>query len=186
MIKPIAVLVVLFMASTACTCAFEISSIHPSPGETVTINGNASPGQEVKFQTSSQMSLPVNSGRYEYETSSVEIPQKPNRFAVKVGGVKDLNVGVKIGIWITKGFKATNGEASISQSDVPPGRYDLKVFGEALEGQTSVSLNVMGETAVKADSAGKYSLSMDTSGLANGAYKIEGAGETKVIQVGER
>jgi len=98
MIKPIAVLGRPFLASTACTCAFEISSNHPSPGETVTITGSANPGQEIKFQTSSQMSLPVNSGRYEYETSSVEIPQKPNRFAVKVGGVKDLNVGVKIGI----------------------------------------------------------------------------------------
>jgi len=181
--KLIAVLTILILASNAC--AFEISSNHPGPGETVTLTGNANPGQEVNFQTSFQMSLPVKSGRYEYEANSVDVPQKPNRVAVTAAGVKDLNVGVRIGIWISKGFKATNGAASISQSDVPPGRYDLKVFGEALEGHPSVSLNVMAETAVKADSAGKYSLSMDTSGLANGAYKIESAGETKVIQVGE-
>lgn len=76
-----------------------------------------------------------------------------------VAGVKYLNLGIKIGIWISKGFKATNGIASISQSDVPPGRYDLKVFGEALEGHPSVSLNVIAETAVKADSAGNSTAS---------------------------
>jgi hypothetical protein len=183
MIKVIAVLIILTLASAAC--AFEVSSSNPSPGEKVTITGTANPGKEVEFRTSFQMSLPVASGRYEYESSSVEVPQKPNTFAVTATGVKDLNVGVKIGIWISKRFTATNGVASISQSNVPPGRYDLKVFGEALDGGSSINLDVVAGTAVKADSAGKYSLSIDTSGIAAGAYKIEGAGETKIIQIGE-
>ena len=182
--KLICILAILAMASNVY--AFEISSTNPAPGETVTITGNGNPGQEFKFQTSFQRDMPVNSGRYEYEASGVEVPQKPNRFAVNVAGVKDLNVGVKMGIWISKEFNATNGAASISQSDVPPGRYDLKVFGDALEGQKSVSMNFLAETTVKADSGGKYSLSVDTSGMTNGAYKIEGAGETKTIQVGGR
>ncbi|MGD0951590.1 MAG: hypothetical protein ABR985_04225 [Methanotrichaceae archaeon] len=184
MVKLIGVLAILAMASTVY--AFEISSTNPGPGETVTITGNGNPGQEVQFQTSFQKDMPVNSGQYQYEASGVEVPQKPNRFAVTVEGVKDLNVGVKIGIWISKEFKATNGVASISQSDVPPGRYDLRVFGDALEGRKSVSMDVLAETTVKADSGGKYSLSVDTSGITDGAYKIEGAGETKTIQVGGR
>lgn len=182
--KKLAVAIIIFsIAFTAC--AFDISSSNPSPGEKVTLTGRANPGQDVEFRTSFQLSLPVNSGRYEYQASGVEIPQKPNTFAVTANGVKDLNVGVKIGIWISKRFSATNGAASISQSDVPPGKYDLKVFGEAMDGKTSVSLDVMAKTAVKADSSGKYSLSIDTSGVADGAYKIEGSGETKVIQVGK-
>ena len=183
-VKLIGVLAILAMASTVY--AFEISSTNPGPGETVTITGNGNPGQEVQFRTSFQKDMPVNSGQYQYEASGVEVPQKPNRFAVTVEGVKNLNVGVKIGIWISKEFKATNGVASISQSDVPPGRYDLRVFGDALEGQKSVSMDVLAETTVKADSDGKYSLPVDTSGITDGAYKIEGAGETKTIQVGGR
>ena len=176
------VLAVLIMISTAA--AFDISSSNPSPGEKVTISGSSNPGQEVKFRSSFSLDLPVQSGRYEYVASGVEIPQKPNKFSVTASGVKDLNVGVKIGIWISKGFAATNGAASISQSDVPPGRYDLKVFGGALDGKESVKLDIAAETAVKADSTGSYSLSIDTSGIAAGAYKIEGGGETKVIQIG--
>lgn len=180
--KLIAILTILSLASTAC--AFEISSSHPSPGETVTLTGTANPGQKVDFQTSFQMDLPVNSGKYEYLATGVDIPQKPNQFAVTATGIKDLNVGVKIGIWVSKGFTATNGVATVSHSDVPPGRYDLKVFGEALDGGKSVNLKVAAQTAVNADTAGKYSLDIDTSGIPSGAYKIEGAGETKIIQVG--
>ena len=170
------------MASTAC--AFEVSSSNPSPGEKVTLTGTANPGQKVDFQTSFQMDLPVNSGTYEYVANGVDIPQKPNRFEVDATGVKNLNMGVKIGIWISKGFNATNGKASVSHSDIPPGRYDLKVFGDALNGASSVNLKVVAETAVNADSAGKYNLDIDTSGIPSGAYKIQGAGETRTIQVG--
>ncbi|VVB64677.1 Uncharacterised protein [uncultured archaeon] len=74
--------------------------------------------------------------------------------------------------------------ATVSHSDVPPGRYDLKVFGEALDGGRSVNLKIAAETAVNADTAGRYSLDIDTSGIPSGAYKIEGARETKIIQVG--
>ena len=93
---------------------FEVSSTNPSPGEIVTITGSGNPGQEVEFQTSFQMDLPVVSGKYEYEASSIKIPQKPNQFGVTVEGVKDLNLGVKIGLWITKGFKAKDGVVSLS------------------------------------------------------------------------
>lgn len=172
------------MALASTSYAFDVSSSNPGPGDKVILTGTANPGQTVDFLTSFQMKLPVNSGKYEYVANGVEIPQKPNTFAVTATGVKDLNVGIKIGIWISKGFAATNGVASVSHSDVPPGRYDLKVFGEALDGGENVNLEVTAGTSVKADSAGKYTVSIDTSGVAAGDYKIEGAGETKVIQVG--
>lgn len=182
--KLIALIAIVALVSTSY--AFDVSSSNPGPGDRVTLTGTSNPGQDVDFLTSFQMKLPVESGKYEYEANGVEIPQKPNRFAVTATGVKDLNVGIKIGIWISKGFAATNGVATVSQSDVPPGRYDLKVFGEALDGGENVNLEVTAGTSVRADSAGKYALSIDTSGVAAGDYTIEGAGETKVIQVGQR
>ena len=89
------------------------------------------------------MNLPVTAGKYEYETT-VEIPQKPNRFTVAARNVEDFNAGVKLGIWITKSFKADGGTARISQGDVPPGRYNLKMFGRGSAGIDRDSRNCRG------------------------------------------
>jgi hypothetical protein len=91
------------------------------------LTGIAKPGSQLSFQSSFTMNLPVTAGKYEYE-ATVEIPQKPNRFTVAARNVQDFNAGVKFGIWITKSFKASGGTASISQGDVPPGRYNLKII----------------------------------------------------------
>jgi hypothetical protein len=91
--------------------------MNPGPGEEIAISGIADPNEEVRLHSSFQMDLPVLGGRYEYETS-VEIPQKPNRFTVTARNVKDLSAGVKMVIWITKRFEASGGVATVSQSDV--------------------------------------------------------------------
>ncbi len=171
----------VFLLST-CS-AFDISPSNPHPGDKITITGTATPGELVNFKCSFAMDLPVSNGQYEYETG-VEIPQKPNNLAVTAKNVKDLNLGVKMIIWITKRFEASDGAASISQSDVPPGRYDLKMFGTAADGASNVAVEVNAETAVVADSSGKYSLVIDTSGIPSGDYRIEGDGDSKVIHFG--
>jgi hypothetical protein len=152
-------------------------------GSTVSVTGTASPGEQVSMRSSFTMNLPVSGGQYEYETS-VEIPQEPNRFQVTARNVQDFNAGVKMGIWITKRFQANGGTASISHANVPSGRYNIKLFGEAQPGSSQVPIEVAAETQVKADSNGKYSLDIDTSGIPAGEYRIEVAGETKTIQVG--
>jgi len=152
-------------------------------GSTVSVTGTASPGAQVSMRSSFTMNLPVSGGQYEYETS-VEIPQEPNRFQVTARNVQDFNAGVKMGIWITKRFQASGGTASISHANVPSGRYNIKLFGEAQPGSSQVPVEVAAETQVKADSNGKYSLDIDTSGIPAGEYRIEVAGETKTIQVG--
>jgi hypothetical protein len=129
------------------------------------------------------MDLPVSGGRYEYETS-VEIPRQPNRFTVSASNVKDLGVGVKMVIWLTKSFAAPGGTATVSQSNVPPGRYTVKLFGESLTGAASVPVRVSADTTVQADSKGRYSLVLDTSGIPAGDYTIMGNGETKIINLG--
>jgi hypothetical protein len=129
------------------------------------------------------MNLPVTAGKYEYETT-VEIPEKPNRFSVAARNVEDFNAGVKLGIWITKSFKAEGGTARITQRDVPPGRYNLKMFGTALPGSTEIPVTVEALTQVKADSTGEYNLAIDTSGIPAGEYRIAGAGDSKIIRLG--
>jgi uncharacterized protein (DUF2141 family) len=173
----------LVLALISLCNAFEVSPANPSPGEEIVLKGTAAPNEEVHLRSSFQMDLPVTNGKYEYETS-VEIPQKPNRFTVTARNVKDLNAGVKMVIWITKRFEATGGAATVSQSDVPPGRYALKMFGEASPGATVVLVKVEADTSVKADSKGEYSLAIDTTGIPAGDYSIEVDGDSKTIRIG--
>jgi hypothetical protein len=163
--------------------ALEVSPNNPSPGSKINIAGTASPGAQVDLQSSFQMNLPVFAGRYEYETS-VEIPHQPNRFTVSASNIKDLGVGVKMVIWLTKSFDAPGGTATLSQSNVPPGRYTVKLFGESLPGAASVPVKVSADTTVQADSKGQYSLVLDTAGVPAGDYTIAGGGETRVIHLG--
>ena len=85
--------------------AFELSPANPAPGQEVTLNGMAKPGEDLTFQSSFTMNLPVAGGEYGYETT-IQVPQKPNRFTVSANNVQDFNAGVKFGIWITKSFQA--------------------------------------------------------------------------------
>lgn len=163
--------------------AFQITPANPEPGEQIILDGTAGPGEEVSFQSSFSMNLPVSNGQYEYETH-VEVPQKPNRFTVSAGNVEQFNAGIKIGIWITKGFTPSGGRVSLSQADVLPGHYNLKMFGKALAGASSVPVTVQAETAVKADSTGRYRLAIDTTGIPAGDYVITGDGETKTVRLG--
>ena len=148
----------------------------------VIVSGKATPDEALKFAASFQMQLPVETGQYQYETS-ISVPQKPNRFTVKVQNVQDLNVGVKIGIWLTKRFEASGGMATLSQSNIPPGRYNLKIFGQALEGSSSVSVEATAHTEAKADERGDYRLIIDTAGIPGGEYTIRGAGQTKTLRI---
>lgn len=180
----ILVLASLFVLSLASPGnAFEVSPANPSPGEEIVIEGKASPDEDVRIRSSFQMDLPAVGGRYEYETR-VEIPQKPNRFTVTARNVLDLNAGVKMLVWITRRFEASGGVATVSQSDVPPGRYALKIFGEAWPGATVVPVKVEADTTVKADSDGIYRLAMDTSGIPAGDYSIEVDGDSKTLRIG--
>lgn len=148
----------------------------------VIVSGQAAPDEPLKFAASFQMQLPVEAGQYQYETS-ISVPQKPNRFTVKVQDVEDLNAGVKMGIWLTKRFEASGGMATLSQSNIPPGSYKLKLFGQALEGTSSVLVEVTAETEAKADESGDYSLIIDTAGMPGGEYTIIGAGQSKTLRI---
>ncbi len=176
--------VLLLFALMSPATAFEVSPQYPNPGDEVTITGTAAPGEEVRLRSSFEMNLPVTNGKYEYVASGVEIPKKPNRLSVVAKNVETLTVGVKMGIWVTMPMKASGGIASVSKSDVPPGRYTLKMFGDALPGASAVSITVDAETTVRADSGGEYQLVMDTSGVPEGEYKIRAAGGEKVVVIG--
>jgi len=182
MMKILASLAILALITVGF--ALDASPMNPDPGEKVMITGFAKPGEAVRLSSSFEMKLPVEAGRYEYVANGVEIPQKPNRFSVTARNVEDLNVGIKMGIWLNMPIKASGGTASVSRADVPPGRYTLKMFGNAKEGASDVSVSVSAETTVYAGSDGSYRLAIDTTGIPEGDYRIRGAGDLIVLGIG--
>jgi len=175
---------ILSLLTISPTVSLDVQPANPNPGDEITITGSASPNDAVSLRSSFGMNLPVSSGQYEYATR-VSVPQTPNRITVTAKNVKDFNAGVKLGIWITKSFEPSSGTVRLSQADVPAGSYNLKMFGAALPGSTSVPVSVEAETEVKADSKGKYILDMDTTGIPAGEYSIEAGGAVKTIQIGK-
>jgi len=177
----LALLLLLLIVPSA---ALEVSSNQVSPGDSIVVSGVASPGEEVTLGSSFRMDIPVIDGRYEYLAEGVSIPSKPNQFSATASNVADMNVGVKMGIWLTKSIPASSGRASISQGGIPPGRYTLKVSGRAEEGASFVQMEIRARTTVEAGSNGRYSLEMDTDGVPEGVYVIEGQGDRVEVRIG--
>ncbi len=53
-----------------------------------------------------------------------------------------------------------------------------------MPGAATVPIDVVAETTTQADSQGKYTLVIDTSGIPDTEYKIQGAGDVKTIRLG--
>jgi hypothetical protein len=177
-------ILIIFLLITSAA-AFQVSPANPNPGDTLTITGTSSPSQEVTLRSSFSMDLPVSSGQYDYQTT-VTIPQKPNRITVTAENVQDFSAGFKFGIWITKSFEPSGGKVRLSQADVPSGQFTLRMFGSSLPGSSAVPVSVQAETRVVADNSGNYKLNIDTSGVPEGEYRIDAAGESKTVYMGQK
>ncbi len=168
----------------AAVSAWEISPENPVVGDTLQIKGTASPGEEIDVTVTFEQKAPVSGGKYEYILEDVEIPDGfDNTFTVRASGVEDLNVRVKILIWITISSEATEGEATVSQSGVPPGTYMIRIDGNAESGVSKTDLKITARQRIKADSEGDFSYSYNTKAVPPGDFEIKVGGSTKTISL---
>jgi hypothetical protein len=69
-----------------------------------------------------------------------------------------------------------------SPTSIPSGTYSVKVYGDAANGASSVTMTVSVSATVHTDSTGKYSATLSSSGLPNGIYTVKQSG-TRVADV---
>jgi hypothetical protein len=161
---------------------FSVSPENPVRGDMVTVHGTASPNEEVRIDVSFEKVVPVQNGDYLFTIDDVVIPEGKNRFTVTAYGVDDLKVSVRLFfnlIWVTLGSEASNGVATVTQGNVPPGTYDVQIHGKS--SQNSVRLKITATGYIKADGEGRFSYSYKTSSMPLGDFIIKAGGISKVV-----
>jgi len=85
-----------------------LSSEEPALGDTLSIEGSATPGEKIDVLVNFEKTIPVSEGKYEYILEGVEIPRGfDNNFKVEATGAKNLNVRVKSILFKLNGFSIT-------------------------------------------------------------------------------
>ncbi len=185
MITSLSVLILAILTvspAAASVSSWELSPEKPTLGDTLHIKGSASPEEEVEVQVTFEKAVPVSGGEYEYILEDVKIPEGFNNlFTVQASEARNLNVRVKMLIWITKSSEASGNTATVTQSSVPPGTYQIKMDGDAESGTSTVNLKITAVQRIKADSEGDFSYSYNTKAVPPGDFEVSVGGIKKKV-----
>ena len=177
---------------SATVTELTITPHDPEIGDLIIMKGTASPGEIIKPAIILNIATDAAKGnnKYNFPINGIEVPTKKNTFTIRAEHVKNLNVKVeKWGLSWTKTAVATNGVATISQGNVPDWTYNIKIFGTAESGVTSVPLTVTAKTTsseIVADDDGKYEYEYSTSKLLPGTYTLTIGGISKEITLSSK
>jgi hypothetical protein len=115
-------------------------------------------------------------GGYDYRLQGMYIPGKPNNFTIIARGVKNLNVGLmklqgnRERTWVSSQFMADESAIAKAETDLisPNGSYHVKIFGDSLENETKVDLQMTVVKKLIVD--GPFDLLINTTGFPEGNY----------------
>jgi len=192
----------LMLALTSVTSA-EVTELNVTPevvlqGETLSVSGKASPGEEVWLNSSFEISIPVSEGEYLGEFNGINIPKGEKKFSVTAENIKNIRLSIYPVFWRTIEYplqgplNATNGTATITVSfpadyygitiDIY-GEKDIKVYGDAVEDATSVNLKTEMSIKVTADADGDFKLDVSTKGVPSGEFLISAGEIEKTVRI---
>jgi hypothetical protein len=171
----LSIVILLSVSPAAATVSdWEFSPQKLVSGDILNLQGSASPGEKIDVSVNFEKTVPISGGKYEYVLEDVKIPDGfSNSFKVEATGAKNLNVRVKMGIWVTKSSEASGDTAIVSQSNVPPGTYTIKIDGDAGEGVSEVNLKISASQKVEANSNGDFSYSYNTKAVPSGDFEVK-------------
>lgn len=189
-ITSLSVLIFFLLAispAAASVSSWKITPEKPTLGDTLKIKGSASPGEEVEIKVTFEKEVQASEGKYEYTLEDVKIPEGFNNlFTVKASEASNLNVRVKMLIWITKSSEASGDTATVTQSSVPPGTYQIKIDGDAKGETSTVNLKIIAVQRIKAGSKGDFSYSYNTKAVPSGDFEISVGGIKKKITLQQK
>jgi len=83
---------------------------------------------------------------------------------------------------MTRRARASDGVAEICESDVPSGKYDIRIEGNAAEGQSQVDLTVTASRTIKVKD-GKFEETFSTRTIPADEFEVTVAEQTEFIQL---
>ena len=194
-----AFVIILLSAGSA---AAAVNSLQADPttapvGTIITISGTANPNEQVPLSVTFSVNPQVSTnGVYEYDPGTVTIPSSSGTYTITAQTVEDLTISKDVlGIFtlsitqtasapISSGTSSTpssGGIATMSQSLIPAGDYDLMVSGNA-RGQSSVMITFTAAMSVTANGSGNFEYSYDTDNVPPGIFTVK-AGNAAPVEV---
>ena len=182
----ILIIVVVDVVAEAEVANFVVTPQNPVKGEVVTIYGQAQPDENVTIRISFVKLVHVEDKKYTFFVPKLNIPETENRFTVTSEGCDGLKVSVKdyaerYPHWVTLSAEAIGGVAEVSKADIPAVLYDVLVHGQSSE--ESVKLTITAEGYEKADDAGDFSYSYETSSLPLGEFIVQAGNKTETVHL---
>ncbi|WP_292371469.1 hypothetical protein [Methanosarcina sp. UBA411] len=168
--------------AAAASSSWEFIPENPAVGDIMEIKGNGFEGETAKVVVTFEKEVEVQNGKYEYILEDIVIPSSSyNSFTVQAEGVEDLNVRAKMLIWTTKSAKAKDGTATVSQTSVPSGKYQIRIDGKATGSDVKLKITAMQEIDI--DSEGSLSYLYSTKSIPAGDFEVKVEGITKQIEL---
>ncbi|WP_243685582.1 PKD domain-containing protein, partial [Methanosarcina barkeri] len=166
---------------------WKYSPQEPVCGDTINVNGSASPEEKLNVLVTFEKNVSVSEGEYEYSLQNVSVVNElGNLFTVEATGVNNLNVRAKKVIWLTKSANASGDTAIVSRSNIPTGIYQIRIDGDAKEEVSEVNLKITASQTIQADSNGNFSYSYNTTAFPPGDFEVKVGNITKVITLGSK
>ena len=166
----------------AASSSWEFIPENPVAGDIMEIRGTGFAGETVKVVVTFEKEVQVLDGRYEYLLEDIIIPPGfGNSFIVQATGADDLNVRAKMLLWITKTGEAKGGIATVSQTNVPPGTYKIRMDGKA--SAPNVKLKITASQEVEVDSGGSFSYTYNTKSIPPGNFEVKVGGVAKQVEL---
>jgi len=183
-----ALVIMLFLIPvSASVSTVSISPANPVKGDIIIMEGTANPNEEVPITVIFHMNAPISGGKFSYQLYEVDIPS-PNRFTVIANNCKRLSVSASLTL-IPFPFTLTTQKAgdtqTITQSGVPSGTYNIKIFGDPALWSSPVELTVKAWTKTRADSSGSFSYSYDTAPVPAGEFEVDVGGTERTVMLSE-
>jgi hypothetical protein len=162
----------------------DVQIISGSPGDDITFHGVGTPNSDVKLTVTTTVAVDSGgsgqSGKRNYyiELNNIAINSGSNSFSISVYPVESATItGTAYslgGLSLSRDLKVSGESASISQKNIPAGKYKVVLSGDT--NAAKVHLDVTASSTVHVGSDGKYSYYVDTQGMPEGKYTIQQGG----------